>query len=113
MSNSLVGLSLFAGSASLVYAVRALLKRGASSASSAAGAAMDIEDCAKVLCAKRGSVPVDVVAGKTYYYCTCGRSDKQPFCNGAHKGTRFAPTAWTATETKTVYFCGCKQVCPG
>jgi CDGSH iron-sulfur domain-containing protein 3 len=53
-------------------------------------------------------IAVEVEAGKTYYWCSCGKSDSQPFCNGAHKGTGLAPKAFTATETKTVYFCGCK-----
>jgi len=59
--------------------------------------------------AGKAPIPVDVEAGKAYYYCTCGKSDKQPFCNGAHKGSEFTPLAWTAPESKTVYFCACKQ----
>ena len=56
-------------------------------------------------------VPVDVEAGKTYFWCTCGRSTKQPFCDGAHgrEGTGMAPLKWEAAESKTVYFCTCKQ----
>ena len=56
-------------------------------------------------------VPVDVEAGKTYFWCTCGRSTKQPFCDGAHgrEGTGMAPLKWQAPEAKTVYFCTCKQ----
>ncbi len=50
-----------------------------------------------------------VEAGKTYYWCSCGRSRSQPFCDGSHKGTGLSPVAWQATETGTVYFCGCKQ----
>lgn len=52
--------------------------------------------------------PVAVEAGKTYFWCACGRSAKQPFCDGSHQGTGLAPTKWEATESKTVYFCGCK-----
>ncbi|MDR3523643.1 MAG: CDGSH iron-sulfur domain-containing protein [Acetobacteraceae bacterium] len=59
--------------------------------------------------AQKKPVAVEVEAGKTYYYCTCGKSDNQPFCNGAHKGGAFAPMAWTAPETKTAYLCGCKH----
>ena len=54
-------------------------------------------------------MPVAVEAGKTYYWCSCGLSDNQPFCNGAHKGSGMAPLAFTAEETGTVYFCGCKK----
>ena len=51
---------------------------------------------------------VDVEEGETYRWCSCGRSDNQPFCDGSHKGTTFSSIPYTATETKTVYFCGCK-----
>ena len=50
----------------------------------------------------------DVEAGKTYYWCACGKSAKQPFCDGSHKDSDFTPVAYTANESKTVYFCGCK-----
>ena len=49
------------------------------------------------------------MSGKTYYYCTCGLSENQPFCNGSHKGTGFSPLKFEAKETKKVYFCGCKH----
>ena len=53
--------------------------------------------------------PVDVEAGKDYWWCSCGLSKKQPFCDGSHKTeAQFAPVKYTATESKTVYFCGCK-----
>jgi len=50
----------------------------------------------------------DVIEGKTYYWCSCGQSAKQPFCDGSHKGTTLNPVAFKATETKKMYFCGCK-----
>ncbi len=50
-----------------------------------------------------------VEAGKTYYWCACGRSKTQPFCDGSHKGTEFEPVAFTADKTDTVYLCGCKR----
>jgi len=53
--------------------------------------------------------PVEVEAGKTYYYCTCGKSAKQPFCDGTHKGSAFKPSPFEATESKQLYFCGCRQ----
>jgi len=53
--------------------------------------------------------PVDVEAGKKYFWCACGRSAKQPFCDGTHKGSEFAPIAYDAAESRTVYFCGCKR----
>ena len=54
-------------------------------------------------------VGVAVEAGKDYYWCACGKSASQPFCDGSHAGTEFTPTKLTAPETKTVYFCACKQ----
>jgi len=52
---------------------------------------------------------VDVEKGKTYYWCACGRSKSQPFCDGSHKNTEITPVAYVAEETKKVYFCGCKS----
>jgi CDGSH-type Zn-finger protein len=54
------------------------------------------------------AVAVAVESGKTYYWCSCGKSKTQPFCDGAHQGSPFSPVAFTATENKTMYFCGCK-----
>jgi CDGSH-type Zn-finger protein len=64
-------------------------------------------------CAKQGPCKVDVEAGKDYYWCSCGKSKNQPFCDGSHKGTDFKPEKYTATESKAVYFCGCKQSLKG
>ena len=51
---------------------------------------------------------VAVEQGKDYWWCACGLSKAQPFCDGSHKGGPFTPVQYTATESKTVYFCGCK-----
>ena len=45
----------------------------------------------------------------TYWYCTCGNSDNQPFCNGAHQDTGFTPLKFTVEEKKQVALCQCKQ----
>lgn len=55
-----------------------------------------------------GPYPVAVEEGKSYYWCACGRSAKQPFCDGAHAGTGINPVKYEASASKTVYFCGCK-----
>jgi len=59
--------------------------------------------------AQAGPYEVTVQAGKTYYWCACGRSKKQPFCDGSHKGTGVEPVAWNGAEVGTVWFCGCKR----
>jgi CDGSH-type Zn-finger protein len=59
--------------------------------------------------AQKSPYPVEVEAGKSYFWCACGKSAKQPFCDGSHKGTDFTPVKFDATEDKTVYFCGCKH----
>ncbi len=51
---------------------------------------------------------VDVEAGESYWWCSCGRSANQPFCDGSHKDTGLTPVKYEAEESKTVYFCGCK-----
>ena len=45
----------------------------------------------------------------TYYWCSCGLSATQPFCNGAHKGTDFKPMEVVVTQKKTLPFCQCKM----
>ena len=59
--------------------------------------------------AAKAPIAVDVEAGKAYFWCTCGKSAKQPFCDGSHKGSDFAPMAWKAEASGTKYFCACKQ----
>ena len=48
-------------------------------------------------------------AGKKYAYCTCGASENQPWCNGAHKGTSFTPMVFTQEVEKTAGICTCKM----
>ena len=50
-----------------------------------------------------------VEQGKDYWWCACGQSKNQPFCDGSHKTEGvFTPIKYTATDSTTVYFCGCK-----
>jgi CDGSH-type Zn-finger protein len=59
--------------------------------------------------AQKSPYQVDVEAGKNYFWCACGRSKTQPFCDGSHKGTGLTPVQFKAEESKTVWLCGCKQ----
>jgi mannose-6-phosphate isomerase-like protein (cupin superfamily)/CDGSH-type Zn-finger protein len=53
---------------------------------------------------------VNVKAGRTYFWCSCGRSAKQPFCDGSHKGTGFNPVQFTAGPAdEELLLCGCKH----
>jgi CDGSH-type Zn-finger protein len=58
--------------------------------------------------AQKAPYGIEVEAGKTYYWCACGRSAKQPFCDGSHKGTGIVPLAHTAAKSGKVWMCGCK-----
>ncbi len=58
---------------------------------------------------QKAPYPVDVNEGKKYFWCACGKSAKQPFCDGSHQGTEFTPFSYTAEKTRTLYFCGCKH----
>jgi CDGSH-type Zn-finger protein len=58
--------------------------------------------------AANGPFAVEVEAGKSYFWCACGGSKNQPYCDGSHKGSGFAPVKFDAHENETVYFCGCK-----
>lgn len=51
---------------------------------------------------------VEVEAGKSYWWCACGKSATQPFCDGSHKGSDFVPIKFDAEENKKLFFCGCK-----
>lgn len=52
---------------------------------------------------------VEVEAGNSYYWCSCGKSKNQPYCDGSHQGSDFTPVAFTAEKSETVYLCGCKK----
>ena len=57
---------------------------------------------------QKSPYPVEVEAGRKYFWCACGKSARQPFCDGSHEGTDFTPLKYEASEAKTLYFCGCK-----
>ncbi len=63
----------------------------------------------EALNSKNAPYVVEVTEGKDYYWCSCGKSKSQPFCDGSHQGTTFEPVAFKAEETRMVYLCGCKK----
>ena len=52
---------------------------------------------------------VEVEEGKKYFWCSCGESSNQPYCDGSHKGSDFTPVMYEADKTGTVWMCGCKK----
>ena len=63
----------------------------------------------KAVLVQKKPYPIDVIEGKSYFWCCCGKSNKQPLCDGSHKNTEFKPVLYKATENKRLYFCGCKR----
>jgi CDGSH-type Zn-finger protein len=66
-----------------------------------------VTDTAKI--AQKGPFGVEVEEGKRYFWCACGRSQTQPFCDGSHEVTDLRPVPFRAEKTGKVWLCGCKQ----
>ena len=63
---------------------------------------------AEPLIAQKGPYALDVKPGRKYFWCACGRSKRQPLCDGSHAGTGLQPLMYEAVEERTLWFCGCK-----
>ena len=64
----------------------------------------------KPVIAQKGPYKVKVEKDKTYFWCTCGLSQKQPFCDGSHRKERkFKSLKYLSVENKEIFFCGCKM----
>ena len=60
--------------------------------------------------AQKSPIKTTVEAGKSYWWCTCGKSSKQPLCDGSHKAAgEFKPMEYKAEKDGDVWFCGCKH----
>lgn len=58
--------------------------------------------------AQKSPYILDLAPG-TYWWCACGRSKNQPFCDGSHKTTSFTPVKFELTQATKVALCGCKR----
>ena len=52
---------------------------------------------------------VELAKDQTYYWCTCGKSAQQPYCDGSHKGSDFTPLPFNAEQGGQAYLCACRQ----
>ncbi|MDF1861821.1 MAG: CDGSH iron-sulfur domain-containing protein [Verrucomicrobiales bacterium] len=59
--------------------------------------------------AAKEPVKVTLESGKAYFFCTCGKSANQPFCDGSHKGTDFSPQKFEAEKDGNAFLCQCKR----
>ena len=57
----------------------------------------------------RRPIATNVEAGKSYWWCACGLSKRQPFCDGSHKVTSFTPVEFKPTTSEKIWFCACKR----
>ena len=54
-------------------------------------------------------LPKTIKKNKVYFWCACGKSANQPFCDGSHKNTNFSPVKLESSKSEKVFFCGCKN----
>lgn len=59
--------------------------------------------------AKKSAYIVELESDQSYWWCSCGHSKNQPFCDGSHEGTFMQPVKISLEETKKVALCGCKH----
>ncbi len=57
----------------------------------------------------RRPILIMLEGGKSYWWCACGRSKSQPFCDGSHKGAAFSPIEYKPTRAEEAWFCACKR----
>ncbi|MEX0345496.1 MAG: glutamate synthase-related protein [Rhizobiaceae bacterium] len=63
---------------------------------------------AKPIIAAKSPIKSDLEEGKDYFWCRCGRSNNQPFCDGSHAGTDINPLRFTAEKSGAAALCRCK-----
>ncbi|HBS86588.1 MAG: hypothetical protein A2W91_20425 [Bacteroidetes bacterium GWF2_38_335] len=62
----------------------------------------------KPIIVQKHSIKLEMEPG-TYFWCACGKSDNQPFCDGSHRGTSFSPVKTEIKEKRMVSWCACKH----
>ena len=62
----------------------------------------------KPLIAAKNPAMLNLEAGE-YFWCACGKSSNQPFCDGSHQGTTITPVVFKIDTKKDVFLCQCKQ----
>jgi len=60
------------------------------------------------ICSQAKPYVLELESGE-YWWCSCGRTKTQPFCDGSHEGTSFRPVSFELTEKTQVYLCGCRR----
>ena len=63
----------------------------------------------KPVVAQKEPIEVELKKGETYWWCYCGRSKNQPFCDGSHAGTNFEPVKHEARRDRSLWMCACKH----
>jgi CDGSH iron-sulfur domain-containing protein 3 len=63
----------------------------------------------KPIISQKSPIAVELKKDETYHWCSCGKSSKQPFCDGSHQGTSFMPLTFTAVKDETAHLCACKH----
>ncbi|MGI9511383.1 MAG: CDGSH iron-sulfur domain-containing protein [Anderseniella sp.] len=70
---------------------------------------LPVQQAGAPVMSKRGPYIVEVEAGETYLWCSCGRSKTQPWCDQSHAGTGFEPIEFVAPISGEFHICGCRQ----
>lgn len=65
------------------------------------------------VCVQKAPFPVEASAGDKLFWCSCGQSANQPFCDGSHQGSNFTPVKIDVEADRTLYLCGCKRSANG
>ncbi len=71
------------------------------------------ENMTEPVIAQKTPIEVELESGKSYWWCACGKSASQPFCDGSHSGTGLSPVEYVAPRSRKIWFCACKKTKKG